>query len=130
MRPIRWSARVDLRRWGACLTGCELTKGPVRPGGVVVPQVLGQYLVQVALIDDQQPAGDLAAQGADHPLANGIRPRGSGGGGQIGVGEAGGVCGHGRRSCGDVVDQLGCLRICSAPWRQAAGAVNRGSTLP
>jgi hypothetical protein len=57
------------------LKGRELTKGPVRPGDVVVPQVLGQYLVQVALIDDQQPAGDLAAQGADHPLANGIRPR-------------------------------------------------------
>jgi hypothetical protein len=28
----------------------------------------------VALIDDQQPAGDLAAQGGDHPLAHGIRP--------------------------------------------------------
>jgi hypothetical protein len=67
--------QVDLRRWGACLKGRELTKGPVRPGGVVVPQVFGQYLVQVALIDDQQPVGDLAAQGADHPLANGIRPR-------------------------------------------------------
>ena len=39
------------------MKGRELTKGPVWPGSVVVPQVLGQYLVQVALIDDQQPAG-------------------------------------------------------------------------
>jgi hypothetical protein len=28
--------QVDLRRWGACLKGRELTKGLVRPGDVVL----------------------------------------------------------------------------------------------
>ena len=43
----------------------ELAEGTVRPGGVVVPQVLGQHPAQVALIDDQQPVENLPAQGAD-----------------------------------------------------------------
>jgi hypothetical protein len=38
-----------------------------------VPQVLGQYLSQVVLIDDQQPVGKLPAQGADGPFADGVR---------------------------------------------------------
>jgi hypothetical protein len=44
----------------------------VRPGCVVVLQVFGQYLVQVVLIDDQQPVKELAAQGADQSLADGV----------------------------------------------------------
>jgi hypothetical protein len=43
---LRWLA-VGLR-WG------DLAEGAVRPGGVVVPQVLGQHPVQVLLIDDQE----------------------------------------------------------------------------
>jgi hypothetical protein len=37
-----------------------------------VLQVLGQDLAQVALVEDEQPAGDFAAQGTDHPLADRI----------------------------------------------------------
>src|ERR1019366_6041587 len=65
--------QVDLRRRGVRLRGWELVKGAVWPGGVVVLQVLGQDLAQVALVEDEQPAGDLAAQGADHALADRIR---------------------------------------------------------
>jgi hypothetical protein len=61
-----WWAGVGLS-WG------ELAEGTVRPGGVVVPQVLGQHLSQVLLVEDQQPVEDLPAQGADHPLANRVR---------------------------------------------------------
>ena len=43
---------VDHLRPGAGLGRCELAEGAVRPGGVVVPQVFGQYLAQVVLIDD------------------------------------------------------------------------------
>jgi hypothetical protein len=32
---------VDLQRPGVSLSGCELAEGTVRPGGVVMPQVLG-----------------------------------------------------------------------------------------
>jgi hypothetical protein len=45
------------------LSGCELAEGAVRPGGVVVAQVLGQYLAQMALVDDEQPVEKLTAQG-------------------------------------------------------------------
>jgi hypothetical protein len=51
----------------------ELAEGTVRPGGVVVPQVLGQHMPQVVLIDDQHPAGELPAQGADDPFADRVR---------------------------------------------------------
>jgi len=34
----------------------ELAEATVRPGSVVVPQVLGQHAAQVVLIDDQQPS--------------------------------------------------------------------------
>ena len=53
-----------LRRPGVSLTRCELAEGTVRPGGVVVQQVLGQHLSQVVLIDDQQPTEKLPAQGS------------------------------------------------------------------
>jgi len=33
----------------------HLTDPRRRPGGVVVPQVLGQHLSQVLLVEDQQP---------------------------------------------------------------------------
>jgi hypothetical protein len=39
----------------------QLAQGAVRPGGVVVLQVFGQYLAKVALVDDQQPAGEFPA---------------------------------------------------------------------
>jgi hypothetical protein len=66
--------QVDLRRRGVRLGGWELVKGAVRPGGVVVLQVLGQDLAQVALVEDEQPVEYLAAQGADHALADRIGP--------------------------------------------------------
>jgi len=40
-----------LRRPGVSLSRRELAEGTVRPGGVVVQQVLGQHLSQMALID-------------------------------------------------------------------------------
>jgi hypothetical protein len=52
---------VDLRRPGAGLGRGELPKGAVRPGRVVVAEVVGQHPAQVALIDDQQLAGQLTA---------------------------------------------------------------------
>ena len=54
--------QVDLRRRGARFSGCELVKDAVRPGGVVVLQILGQDLAQVALVEDEQPVEDFAAQ--------------------------------------------------------------------
>jgi hypothetical protein len=39
-----------------------------------VDQVLGDHLPQVVLVDDQHPVEQLAAQGADHPLADSVRP--------------------------------------------------------
>src|SRR5215472_7939405 len=54
---------VDLRWPGASLSGCELAKGTVRPGCVVVQQVLGQHPAQVMLVDDQQPVKEFPAQG-------------------------------------------------------------------
>src|SRR6266571_580615 len=65
---------VDFRWPGAGLSRCELAEGTVRPGGVVVPQVPGQHPAQMVLIDDQQPAEELAAQGADDSPADGVRP--------------------------------------------------------
>jgi len=56
-----------LGRPGADLGGGELTKSTVRPGSVVMPQVLGQHPAQVVLIADQHPVQELPAQGADHP---------------------------------------------------------------
>jgi hypothetical protein len=52
--------KVDLWWPGAGLTGSELAEGTVRPGGVVVLKVLGQHPAQLVLLDDQQPAEDLA----------------------------------------------------------------------
>ena len=43
-------AQVDRRR-GARMGGRKLPGGAVRPGSVVMAQVLSQYLAQVVLID-------------------------------------------------------------------------------
>ena len=64
--------KVDLRWPGAGLSGCELAEGTVRPGGVAGPQVLGQHLAQMMLVDDQQPVEHLPAQGADEPFAGSL----------------------------------------------------------
>lgn len=52
-----------------------MAKGTVRPGRLVLHQVLSQHPAQVLLVNDQQPVEDLVAQGADHPLADRVRPR-------------------------------------------------------
>jgi hypothetical protein len=64
---------VDLRWPGVRLGRWQLAQGTVWPGGVVVQQVFGQYLAQVALADDQQPAGDFAPPGRDDRFADGVR---------------------------------------------------------
>src|ERR1017187_838814 len=64
---------VDLRWPGVSLSGCELAEGTVRPGGVVMLKVFGQYLAQMVLIDDQQPVEKLPAQGTDDPFADRVR---------------------------------------------------------
>jgi hypothetical protein len=61
-------------RTGAGLSWGELAEGTVRTGGVAVPQVLGQHLSQVLLINDQRPVEELPAQGANHPLADRVAP--------------------------------------------------------
>jgi hypothetical protein len=65
---------VDRFGWpGAGLSRGELAEATVRPGGVVVLQVLGQHLAETVLIDDQQPVEKLTAQGADDPFADRVR---------------------------------------------------------
>jgi hypothetical protein len=67
---------VDRLWWpGLSLSRCELAQGAVRPGGVVVAQVLSQQPAQVVFMDNQQPVEDLAAQGADDPFADRVRSR-------------------------------------------------------
>ena len=73
----RMLGEVDrLGRPGVSLSRGELSEGTVRPGGVVVRQVLGQYLTQVVFIDDQQLVEEFAAQGADDPFADGVGTHG------------------------------------------------------
>jgi hypothetical protein len=56
------AGEVDRSRWpGAGLGWGELSEGTVRPGGVVVLQVLGQHSAQMMLIDDQQPVEEFPA---------------------------------------------------------------------
>ena len=52
---------------------CDLAKSAVRPGCVVMAQVLGQHLAQMVLIDDQQPVEELPAQRTYDPFADGVR---------------------------------------------------------
>jgi hypothetical protein len=65
---------VGLRWPGVGLSGCELAEGAVRPGGVVMLKVFGQYLAQMVFIDDQQPVEKFPAQGTDDPFADRVRP--------------------------------------------------------
>jgi hypothetical protein len=62
-----------IRRVAVSLSWRELAKGAVRPGGVVVQQVLSQHLAQVMLIDDEHLVEEFPAQGADDPLADCVR---------------------------------------------------------
>ena len=65
---------VDRLGWaGLCLSWGELAEGAVRPGPVVMHQVLGQHPAQVLLVDDQQPVEEFPAQGADDPFAGRVR---------------------------------------------------------
>ena len=57
---------------GARVSLWQLAQGAVRPGCVVVERVFGRYPAQVMLAGDQQPAGELAAQGAGHRCAGGV----------------------------------------------------------
>jgi hypothetical protein len=62
---------VDRLGWtGLCLSRGELAEGAMRPGRVVVRQVLRQHPAQVLLVDDQQPVEEFPAQGADDPFAD------------------------------------------------------------
>jgi hypothetical protein len=46
----------------------------MRPAGVVVQQVFGQYPAQVTFIDDQQPVEEFLAQGTYDPFTDRVRP--------------------------------------------------------
>jgi hypothetical protein len=63
-----------LRRLAIGLSWCELAEKAMRPGRIVVQQVLGQHLSQVVLIDDQDPVQEFPAQGADDPFADRVAP--------------------------------------------------------
>jgi len=62
------------RRVGVGLSWGELSEGTVRPGIVIVQQVLGQDPSQMVLAGDQHPVHKLPAQGADHPFADRVGP--------------------------------------------------------
>jgi hypothetical protein len=67
---------VDQCGWlGVGLGRGELAEGTVRPAGVVMQYVLGQYPAQVLLIDDQAPVEEFPAQGADDPFADRVGRR-------------------------------------------------------
>ncbi len=60
------TAEVDrFGRPSAGLGRGELAEGTVRPGSIVVLQVLGQHPAQMVLIDDQHPVEQFPAQGAE-----------------------------------------------------------------
>jgi hypothetical protein len=65
---------VDRYGWPTAGLGWgELSKGTLRPSGVVVLQILGQRPAQMVLIDDQQLVQELPPQGPDHPFADRVR---------------------------------------------------------
>src|ERR1039458_403740 len=66
---------VDLWWPGVSLSGCELAEGTVRPGGVVVLKVFGQYLAQMVVSDDHPPVENPRGGATDDPFAD---PVGSG----------------------------------------------------
>ena len=65
-------SEAGLRRPGDRVSRWQPAQGAVRPGGVIVVQVFRRYPAQVMLAGDQQPAGELAAQGAGHRCAGGV----------------------------------------------------------
>jgi hypothetical protein len=68
------AGEVDRFEWpGTGLDWGELAEGTVRPGGVVMLQVLGQRPAQMVLIDDQQLVEELPPKGPGHPFADGVR---------------------------------------------------------
>ncbi|MGW0632527.1 hypothetical protein [Streptomyces sp. NPDC002758] len=68
--PLR-GERDDSRAVG----GSAKVQGPVRPSGVVVVGVLGEYLSQVLLVVVGKPVGALGSHGADEPFGMGVHPR-------------------------------------------------------
>ena len=52
-----------------------LMPGLMRPVAVVMFHVLAEHQVQVALIEDQGPVQQFAADGPDNALADGVHPR-------------------------------------------------------
>ena len=46
----------------------------MQPVRVVVRDVLGEYGVEMAASEDEHPVEALAPDGADHALADGVRP--------------------------------------------------------
>ena len=104
------------------MAGCELAEGAVRPGCVVVLKVFGQHPAQVVLVDDQQLAGELPAQGADDPFAGGVRSgrlrRAGGNPGAVGCGYGVGCAGE---LAGAVPDQ-------ELDWSRAMAAVHQEVT--
>jgi len=55
-----------------------LAERPVGPVRVVVFDVLGEDCFEVTPSEDEHPVEALAPDGADHALADGVRPRLSG----------------------------------------------------
>ena len=68
-------SEVDLRWPSMSLSRRQLVQGAKWPGCVVVGQVFGQYLAQLMLVDNQHAVEQLAAQGSDHPFADGVGRR-------------------------------------------------------
>ena len=50
-------------------------EGAVWPGGVVVPQILGEDPVQLRLVPDQRSVQTVAAHGAHPPFRVGVGAR-------------------------------------------------------
>src|SRR5438874_2006862 len=71
-RAYRPLARPGLRRYRL---GCRLPEALVRARPVEVRAVLPERVAQVALAEDEQVVGTLAAHAAEEPLAHGVGPR-------------------------------------------------------
>ena len=61
--------------WDRLGLGRAEAQGAMWPGPVVMVEVLAQDLDQVALAQDDQPVQTLSSQGAQYPLAGGVRTR-------------------------------------------------------
>src|SRR5579875_1814137 len=67
---------TDQRRSRVESGGRTLAERPVGPVRVVVLDVLGEDCFEVTPSEDEHPVKALAPDGADHALADGVRPRG------------------------------------------------------